>query len=170
MSKTGSSDPSKTWPLAKVGVGAQLNSGVATYIAERPGAIGFVEYGYALQAGFTNAAIRNKAGAFGRVVSRGDRTGRCPGRVFVERVKLRHHQRAGCKQLPAGQLQLDAVIPKAGQCQYRDRVATAIYLRDHNGAASGGQAWLCAAAPKCGGAFEVHLGEGTKLERQIAAG
>jgi phosphate transport system substrate-binding protein len=64
VSKTGSSDPSKTWPLAKVGVGAQLNSGVATYIAQRPGAIGFVEYGYALEAGFANAAIRNKAGAF----------------------------------------------------------------------------------------------------------
>jgi phosphate transport system substrate-binding protein len=64
VSKIGTSVPSKTWPLAKVGVGAQLNSGVAQYIAQRPGAIGFVEYGYALEAGFTNAAIRNKAGDF----------------------------------------------------------------------------------------------------------
>jgi phosphate transport system substrate-binding protein len=64
VSKTGTSDPSKTWPLAKVGVGAQLNSGVASYIAQKPGAIGFVEYGYSLAAGFTNAAIRNKAGDY----------------------------------------------------------------------------------------------------------
>ena len=64
VSKTGTSDPSKTWPLPKVGVGGQLNSGVASYIAQTPGAIGFVEYGYALQAGFANAAIRNKAGDY----------------------------------------------------------------------------------------------------------
>jgi phosphate transport system substrate-binding protein len=56
--------PSKTWPLASVGVGEQLNSGVATYISQTRGAIGFVEYGYALEAKFTNAALQNKAGAF----------------------------------------------------------------------------------------------------------
>jgi phosphate transport system substrate-binding protein len=64
VSKIGTSLPSKSWPLPKVGVGGQLNSGVASFIAQRPGAIGFVEYGYALQAGFANAAIRNKAGDF----------------------------------------------------------------------------------------------------------
>ena len=47
-----------------MGVGGQLNSGVASYIAQTPGAIGFVEYGYSLQAGFANAAIRNKAGDY----------------------------------------------------------------------------------------------------------
>jgi phosphate transport system substrate-binding protein len=55
---------SKTWPLPKVGVGEQLNSGVATYISQTHGAIGFVEYGYALEAKFTNVALKNKAGAF----------------------------------------------------------------------------------------------------------
>jgi phosphate transport system substrate-binding protein len=55
---------SKTWPLPKVGVGEQLNSGVATYVSQTHGAIGFVEYGYALEAKFTNAALKNKAGAF----------------------------------------------------------------------------------------------------------
>jgi phosphate transport system substrate-binding protein len=55
---------SKTWPLPKVGIGEQLNSGVATYISQTHGAIGFVEYGYALEAKFTNAALKNKAGAF----------------------------------------------------------------------------------------------------------
>jgi phosphate transport system substrate-binding protein len=64
VAKTGTSVPSKTWPLAKVGVGEQLNSGVASYIAQTPGAIGFVEYGYALEAGFANAAVRNKAGDY----------------------------------------------------------------------------------------------------------
>jgi phosphate transport system substrate-binding protein len=45
-------------------VGEQLNSGVATYIAQTPGAIGYVEYGYALKAHFANAAIENSTGAF----------------------------------------------------------------------------------------------------------
>jgi phosphate transport system substrate-binding protein len=58
------SKPSKTWPLPKIGVGEQLNSGVATYISQKQGAIGYVEFGYALQARFTNAALKNKAGSF----------------------------------------------------------------------------------------------------------
>ena len=55
--------PSKAWPVI-LGVGEDLNSGVASYIAQTPGAIGFVEYGYALKAGFTNAAIKNAAGNY----------------------------------------------------------------------------------------------------------
>lgn len=62
--KIGTTKPSKTWPLATVGIGQQLNTGVANYIHQTPGAIGFVEYGYALQAGFTNAALKNQSGAF----------------------------------------------------------------------------------------------------------
>lgn len=58
------SKASKTWPLPKVGIGEQLNSGVATYISQTQGAIGFVEYGYALEAKFTNAALLSKSGAF----------------------------------------------------------------------------------------------------------
>jgi phosphate transport system substrate-binding protein len=64
VAKIGTSKPSKTWPLATVGIGQQLNTGVANYVHQTPGAIGFVEYGYALQGGFTNAAIRNQAGSF----------------------------------------------------------------------------------------------------------
>jgi phosphate transport system substrate-binding protein len=64
VAKTGTTKASKTWPLAKVGIGEQLNTGVANYIHQTEGAIGFVEYGYALQAGFTNAALENKAGSF----------------------------------------------------------------------------------------------------------
>lgn len=55
--------PSKAWPVM-LGVGEDLNSGVANYIAETPGAIGYVEYGYALKAGFANAAIKNPAGNY----------------------------------------------------------------------------------------------------------
>jgi phosphate transport system substrate-binding protein len=62
--RIGATKPSKTWPLASVGVGEQLNSGVADYVKQTPGAIGFVEYGYALQAGFVNAALKNKDGQF----------------------------------------------------------------------------------------------------------
>lgn len=64
VAKIGTTKPSKTWPLASVGIGQQLNSGVANYIHQTPGAIGYVEYGYALEAGFTNAAVKNQAGAF----------------------------------------------------------------------------------------------------------
>lgn len=64
VAKTGTSVASKTWALTKVGVGEQLNTGVATYISQTPGAIGYVEYGYALQAGFANASLRNGSGAY----------------------------------------------------------------------------------------------------------
>ncbi|MBV9660263.1 MAG: phosphate ABC transporter substrate-binding protein PstS [Acidimicrobiales bacterium] len=62
--KTGASNPSKTWPLTNVGLGEQLNTGVANYVHQTAGAIGYVEYGYALQAGFTNSALKNQSGAF----------------------------------------------------------------------------------------------------------
>jgi phosphate transport system substrate-binding protein len=64
VAKIGTSTPSKTWPESKVGVGEQLNSGVATYIAQTAGAIGYVEYGYALEAGFANAALLNSSNKF----------------------------------------------------------------------------------------------------------
>jgi len=60
----GTSTPSRTWPQASVGIGEQLNTGVATYISQTSGSIGFVEYGYALQNGFVNAAIKNSAGSY----------------------------------------------------------------------------------------------------------
>jgi phosphate transport system substrate-binding protein len=60
----GTKNPSKTWPITGYGLGEQLNSGVATYIAQTVGAIGYVEYGYALKAGFTNAALLNSAGQY----------------------------------------------------------------------------------------------------------
>jgi phosphate transport system substrate-binding protein len=56
--------PSTKWPLPKIGVGEQLNTGVAGFIQQTPGAIGYVEYAYSLQAGFTNAAIKNSAGSY----------------------------------------------------------------------------------------------------------
>jgi phosphate transport system substrate-binding protein len=62
--KTGTTKPSKTWPLATVGIGQQLNTGVANYVHQTPGAIGYVEYAYALQAGFANVALKNQSGSF----------------------------------------------------------------------------------------------------------
>ena len=47
-----------------VGTGAPGNSGVAAAIKQTPGAIGYVEQAYALQNGFTYAAVKNKAGQF----------------------------------------------------------------------------------------------------------
>jgi phosphate transport system substrate-binding protein len=56
--------PSTKWPITNVGVGEQLNTGVAGFIQQTQGAIGFVEYAYSLQASFTNAALKNAAGDF----------------------------------------------------------------------------------------------------------
>jgi phosphate transport system substrate-binding protein len=50
--------------VTTVGVGEQLNTGLATYVEQTSGAIGYVEYAYALQAKFTNAALKNKTGDF----------------------------------------------------------------------------------------------------------
>ena len=52
------------WPVANIGIGQQLNTGVANYIQQTSGAIGYVEFAYALQARFNNAALKNGAGAF----------------------------------------------------------------------------------------------------------
>jgi phosphate transport system substrate-binding protein len=55
--------PDKTlkWPT---GTGAPKNAGVAAAIKQTPGAIGYVEQAYALQNGFTYAAVKNKAGSY----------------------------------------------------------------------------------------------------------
>ena len=66
-SAIGTSSPSTTWPTAgraSGDTGEDLNAGVATYVQETEGAIGYVEYSYALQANFTNAAVANAAGSY----------------------------------------------------------------------------------------------------------
>ncbi len=52
------------WPVASVGVGEQLNTGLATYVQQTAGALGYVEFAYALEAKFTNVAVKNKSGAY----------------------------------------------------------------------------------------------------------
>ncbi len=49
------------WPT---GTGAKGNSGVAAAIKQSPGAIGYVEQAYALENGFTYAAIKNSSGNY----------------------------------------------------------------------------------------------------------
>jgi phosphate transport system substrate-binding protein len=49
------------WPT---GTGAAKNAGVAAAVKQSPGAIGYVEQAYALENGFTYAAVKNAAGAF----------------------------------------------------------------------------------------------------------
>jgi phosphate transport system substrate-binding protein len=56
--------PSTKWPITNVGIGEQLNTGVAGFLQQTPYSIGYVEYAYSLQASFTNAAIKNAAGSF----------------------------------------------------------------------------------------------------------
>ncbi|HYR63462.1 MAG TPA: phosphate ABC transporter substrate-binding protein PstS [Actinomycetota bacterium] len=52
------------WPVASIGVGQQLNTGVASYVQQTQGAIGYVEYAFALKSKFNNVALKNASGAF----------------------------------------------------------------------------------------------------------
>jgi len=59
-SKVGA-DKDVKWPT---GTGAAKNAGVAAAIKQTPGAIGYVEQAYALENGFTYAAVKNSKGQF----------------------------------------------------------------------------------------------------------
>ena len=61
MKTVGAPDKTLKWP---VGTGAPKNAGVAAAIKQTPGAIGYVEQAYALQNGFTYAAVKNSSGKF----------------------------------------------------------------------------------------------------------
>ena len=52
---------SVNWP---VGVGGKGNEGVASYVQRIKGAIGYVEYAYALQNRLTHTLVRNRDGSF----------------------------------------------------------------------------------------------------------
>ncbi len=49
------------WP---VGVGAKGNEGITAQLQQKPGAIGYVEYGYAKQSNLTVASLENQSGNF----------------------------------------------------------------------------------------------------------
>jgi len=49
------------WPA---GVGGKGNEGVAGYVRQIPGSIGYVEYAYALQNRMSHALVQNKAGRY----------------------------------------------------------------------------------------------------------
>jgi phosphate transport system substrate-binding protein len=61
--KAANGKPAKTFNKV-VGTGAPKNSGVAAVVKQTPGSIGYVEQAYALQNGFTYAAVKNSAGSF----------------------------------------------------------------------------------------------------------
>lgn len=54
-------DTSVKWP---VGINGKGNEGVASYVTQQAGAIGYVEYAYALQNKMTYALMKNKNGQF----------------------------------------------------------------------------------------------------------
>jgi phosphate transport system substrate-binding protein len=59
-SQVGGND-SVQWPT---GLGGKGNDGVAAFVRQTPGAIGYVEYAYAKQNGLTYTLLQNKAGKF----------------------------------------------------------------------------------------------------------
>ncbi len=60
MTKVGKGGKQVKFP----GVAGPRNDGVAALIKQTPGTIGYLEYGYAKQAGLPMAALQNKAGQF----------------------------------------------------------------------------------------------------------
>jgi phosphate transport system substrate-binding protein len=60
QSEVGAND-SVQWPT---GIGGKGNDGVAAFVKQTPGAIGYVEYAYAKQNKLTYASMQNKAGKF----------------------------------------------------------------------------------------------------------
>jgi phosphate transport system substrate-binding protein len=54
-------DKSVKWPT---GTGAKGNDGVAGCVKQTDGAVGYVEQAYALQSGFSTAAVKNSAGQY----------------------------------------------------------------------------------------------------------
>lgn len=59
-SEVGANDAVK-WPT---GLGGKGNDGVAAYVKQTPGAIGYVEYAFAKQNGLTYGLLQNKAGKY----------------------------------------------------------------------------------------------------------
>ena len=59
-SEVGAND-AVSWP---VGLGGKGNDGVAAFVKQTPGAIGYVEYAYAKQNAMTYALLQNRSGAF----------------------------------------------------------------------------------------------------------
>jgi phosphate transport system substrate-binding protein len=55
----------KTWPITQM-IGARGNPGVAALIKQTPGAIGYLEYGYAELAELPTAVLENKKGKYVR--------------------------------------------------------------------------------------------------------
>jgi phosphate transport system substrate-binding protein len=63
--KTIGAGPAVEWPSAKgTFIGGRGNEGVAALVTQTPGAIGYVEYGFATQNNLKVAALENKAGKF----------------------------------------------------------------------------------------------------------
>jgi phosphate transport system substrate-binding protein len=75
------------WPETDKIVAAPKNDGVTATIRQTPGAIGYIEYGYAIQAKVHMAALQNKAGKF--IVSSA-----ASGSAALSHVKLPSDMRA----------------------------------------------------------------------------
>ena len=106
--------------MTNVGIGEQLNSGVASYVQQTPGAIGYVEYAYALQTSFTNAALLNKSRArFVKPSITSASAAAGPHATNLSAANFNIVNEPGAAHLSAGQLQLVAHLPEAVHHQHR---------------------------------------------------
>ena len=125
------------WPASDKIVAAPKNDGITATIKQTPGAIGYIEYGYAKLTKAHVAALQNKAGKYVEPEQSLGRGGARLGQVRAGPAGLgRGPGRAGC--LPDRDLHLDAVLQEAGPGQ-SGRAAQAGRLQFDQGAGDLGQ-------------------------------
>jgi phosphate ABC transporter phosphate-binding protein len=110
-------DKSVQWPASDKIIKAPKNDGITATIVQTPGAIGYIEYGYAMLTGTPMAPVENASGNF--VAPRRRRRRGCARLGRVRRPHARvHHRPHGRERLPDVHLHLDDVLrerPGRGQ-------------------------------------------------------
>ena len=111
------------WPASDKIIKAPKNDGITATVMQTPGAIGYIEYGYAKLTGTPMAILQNNAGEY---VAAG-RRGRCGGARLApsSTTDARLHHRPGRRRrLPDRDLHLDGLLqarPGPGEGRRRSR-------------------------------------------------
>ena len=97
------------WPSSDKIIKAPKNDGVTATILQTPGAIGYVEYGYAKLTGTPMATLENKAGKFVAAGGEGGAAALASAEFDDQHARL-HHRSRGRGRLPDRDLHLDALL------------------------------------------------------------
>ena len=97
------------WPASDKIVKAPKNDGVTATIMQTPGAIGYIEYGYAKLTGTPMATLENASGEFIAPGGKGGQRSARQRRVRRPHARL-HHRSGGRERLSDRHVHLDAVL------------------------------------------------------------